>query len=53
MDDLAKRLDFNDFAFGKFTHLLKDILDPNGVLSPGKSGIWNSPSDEPEPTAHL
>jgi hypothetical protein len=53
MDDLAKRLDLNDFAFGRFTRLLKGILDPNGVLSPEKSGIWDSPSGEPEPTAHL
>jgi hypothetical protein len=53
MDDLATRLDFNDFAFRRFTRLLKGALDSNGVLSPGKSGIWNSPGDQPEPSAHL
>jgi len=42
MDDTAAKQGFNDFAFSRFTGLLKDTLDPNGVLSPGKSGIWNS-----------
>ncbi|KAJ5350218.1 hypothetical protein N7541_007945 [Penicillium brevicompactum] len=41
MDQIAAKLDFNGFAFNKFTGRLKDVLDPNGVLSPGKSGIWN------------
>lgn len=40
MDTVASKLDFNDFAFGKFVQTLKDTFDPNGVLSPGKSGIW-------------
>lgn len=42
MDDIARKLDFNQGAFGRFTGLLKDTLDPNAVLSPGKSGIWNT-----------
>ncbi|KAK3693207.1 hypothetical protein B0T22DRAFT_476049 [Podospora appendiculata] len=42
MDRVAAKLDFNDGAFGKVTRLLKDTLDPNGVLAPGKSGVWNS-----------
>jgi hypothetical protein len=42
MDDVASKLGFNDSAFRRFTSLLKDTVDPNGVLSPGKSGIWNS-----------
>lgn len=53
MDDLATRLDFNDFALRRFTRLLKGTLDSNGVLSPGKSGIWNSPGHQPEPSARL
>lgn len=48
MDDLATRLDFNEFAFGRVTRLLKCTLDPNGILSPGKSGIWNLPGDLPK-----
>ncbi|KAJ9144932.1 FAD-linked oxidase-like, C-terminal [Pleurostoma richardsiae] len=42
MDDAAAKLDFNQSAFGRLTGLLKDTLDPNGVLPPGKSGVWNS-----------
>jgi hypothetical protein len=42
MDDTAAKQDFNHSAFSRFTGLLKDTLDPNGILSPGKSGIWNS-----------
>ena len=42
MDEVAARLDFNGHAFGRLTGLLKDALDPNGILSPGKSGVWNS-----------
>ncbi|TDZ32311.1 Vanillyl-alcohol oxidase [Colletotrichum spinosum] len=42
MDLGAACQDFNGGAFGRFTRLLKDVVDPNGVLSPGKSGIWNS-----------
>jgi hypothetical protein len=42
MDAVAAKQDFNDSAFGRFTGLLKDTLDPNGILSPGKSGIWNT-----------
>ena len=31
---------FNDHALRRFLESLKDAIDPNGVLSPGKSGIW-------------
>ncbi|KAI9370116.1 hypothetical protein BJX61DRAFT_516560 [Aspergillus egyptiacus] len=41
MDEMAKKLDFNNAAFARLTGLLKDTLDPNGVLSPGKAGVWN------------
>lgn len=42
MDIVAKQQDFNHGAFARLTTTLKDALDPNGILSPGKSGIWNS-----------
>ncbi|KAH7142102.1 vanillyl-alcohol oxidase [Dactylonectria macrodidyma] len=44
MDDVAAHFNFNNSALPHFVTLLKDTLDPNGVLSPGKSGIWNSKS---------
>ncbi|KAJ5781187.1 hypothetical protein N7457_006347 [Penicillium paradoxum] len=53
MDQIAGKLDFNDFAFNKFTTLLKDVLDPNGVLSPGKSGIWNGGASLLKPSAQI
>ena len=40
MDLVADTYDFNDHAQRRLNELLKDTLDPNGVLSPGKQGIW-------------
>ena len=31
---------FSDNAMLKFYETIKDAIDPNGILSPGKSGIW-------------
>ncbi|KAK0671597.1 putative vanillyl-alcohol oxidase [Cercophora samala] len=42
MDATGAHQDFNNGAFGRFTTLLKDAIDKNGILSPGKSGIWNA-----------
>ncbi|KAL2192234.1 hypothetical protein P885DRAFT_48166 [Corynascus similis CBS 632.67] len=42
MDMTAAHQSFNNGAFGRFTTMLKDTIDPNGILSPGKQGIWNS-----------
>lgn len=42
MDDVAKHYAFNGHALGRLTRTLKDVLDPNGILSPGKQGVWNS-----------
>lgn len=42
MDDVASHQNFNSGAMGRLNASLKDLLDPRGVLSPGKSGVWNS-----------
>lgn len=42
MDVTAAHQNFNGGAFGRFTTLLKDAIDPNGVLSPGKQRVWNT-----------
>ena len=42
MDTIADRYDFNDHAARSLQETIKDAVDPNGILSPGKQGIWNA-----------
>ncbi len=40
MGDVMDAYSFNDHALLRLHETMKDALDPNGVLSPGKNGIW-------------
>lgn len=40
MDEVAASFDFNKQGLRRLNEQLKDALDPNGILAPGKSGIW-------------
>jgi len=39
-DDVANQYSFNDHALRRFNETLKNAIDPNGILSPGRAGIW-------------
>lgn len=40
MDVVADQFGFGNHAQRRLNERLKDLLDPNGILSPGKQGIW-------------
>jgi FAD/FMN-containing dehydrogenase len=40
MDLVAEQFDFNGGSLMTLNERVKDALDPNGILSPGKQGIW-------------
>jgi 4-cresol dehydrogenase (hydroxylating) len=40
MDLAAEQYSWNDHAYRRFCETLKDALDPQGILAPGKQGIW-------------
>ena len=42
MDRVSDTYDFNNHALRRMTETIKDALDPNGIIAPGKQGIWPS-----------
>jgi len=40
MDLASEQYSFNDHSYKTFIQTIKDAVDPNGVLSPGRHGIW-------------
>jgi 4-cresol dehydrogenase (hydroxylating) len=40
MDLASDQYSFNNHAYRRFCETIKDALDPAGILSPGKQGIW-------------
>lgn len=42
-DDVASAYSFGEHALRRFVERLKDAADPNGILAPGRGGIWPRP----------
>ncbi len=40
MDAIMEVFSFNGHALRRFNETLKDAIDPNGILSAGRYGIW-------------
>jgi 4-cresol dehydrogenase (hydroxylating) flavoprotein subunit len=40
MDLAADQYSFENHSYKRFTETIKDALDPNGILMPGRHGIW-------------
>ena len=49
MDDIAAQYDWGDHAMLRLYGTLKQALDPDGILSPGKQGIWPPEADPAQP----
>jgi 4-cresol dehydrogenase (hydroxylating) len=47
MDLAASQYGFNDHALMRLSDTIKRALDPDGILSPGKQGIWPAHLKEP------
>ncbi len=39
-DDVSDQYSFNDHVLRRFHETLKDAIDPNGIISPGRAGVW-------------
>jgi 4-cresol dehydrogenase (hydroxylating) len=39
-DEVARTYSFNNHALTRMREVIKDALDPNGILSAGRYGVW-------------
>jgi hypothetical protein len=53
MDQVMSTYNWNNGALLKFNELLKDAIDPNGILMAGKSGVWPKRYREGETDSHF
>ncbi|KAJ5119071.1 hypothetical protein N7476_011423 [Penicillium atrosanguineum] len=42
MDQIAETYNWNNNILMRFNEAIKNTLDPNGIIAPGKNGIWPS-----------
>ena len=40
MDQIMETYNWNNSSFLRFNEVLKNAVDPNGIIAPGKSGVW-------------
>ena len=39
-DEVARSYDYNNGAMLRWNERVKDAIDPQGIIAPGKMGIW-------------
>jgi 4-cresol dehydrogenase (hydroxylating) len=39
-DDVAEQYSYNNHVLRRFNETLKDAIDPNGIIMPGRAGVW-------------